>query len=207
MAAIGLGQQSGSDIEDLRSYFNRAREQVISQHSYSDTESRLKQILEYWDVTLATGSSPECQQGIDFTYRKARELADSALSTGDDGAHHQCRKWVKYYLFQLQMLLPEKITKKKGTKKQGTKNKKYLKKLTRLGHRLGVLHDRCVLEQTLNDLLSSVKSETDTQTNPDLERSISLTLNWLAEQKQQDKAYCHTLFNKVFKQSENPVTL
>jgi len=100
----------------------------------------LEEILDLWQQQLPGKQAPDCQEGMEFTYSRARKLAFEAESRDDDELYHQCRKWTKYYLYQAQMLV----------KKPRPKDKALIDDLKQLGVLLGDFHDRCVLEQNLN---------------------------------------------------------
>jgi CHAD domain-containing protein len=156
-----------------------------------DPLSALTAILRLWKDKLTKKKVPGFAQGLEFSYHKARKLAFQAESSDDDNTYHRCRKWTKYYHYQLQMLVPEPRAKAKAQ----------IKQLKLLGEILGGFHDRCVLEYSINDLLQQKPL------NESLEQAALLMLSWLVEQKRKDKAQCQALFESVFARPHNPVNL
>ncbi len=149
-------------------------------------------LLQIWREKIKLKSTPDFADGLDYTYKHARKLAYDAESSDDDELYHECRKWVKYYLYQLQMLVKDKRP----------KDKDFVRSLDTLGACLGDFHDRCVLERSLNRLLDD-----EGQRNLELESAGLLMVTWLMEQKRQDKETCQQLFEKLFSRTHNPVKL
>lgn len=156
-----------------------------------DPVAALQGIKLLWKEKLKGRKVPDFESGVEFAYHRARKLAYEAEAEDDDEVYHRCRKWAKYYLYQLQMLVPE----------PRPRDKALIKQLKRLGERLGEFHDRCVLEASLNQLLAGKPGEDA------LEQAALLMLTWLVEQKRQDKQACQGLFESVFARPHNPVKL
>jgi CHAD domain-containing protein len=188
---IEFKQQHDNDMQVLLDHYQQMQQNQPVQRVPMDAQSGLEPILQIWKDTLKPACAPDFAAGVDYAYRKSRKLAYDAESSDSDEVYHQCRKWVKYYFYQLQMLVKEK----RG------KDKTYLKKLSRLGDLLGEFHDRCVLEQTLNSLLQSTADDSS------LESAILLMLSWLAQQKRQDKIQCQEWFESIFVRTHNPIKL
>ncbi|MVF12095.1 CHAD domain-containing protein [Ketobacter sp. MCCC 1A13808] len=157
-----------------------------------DVREGFDELLHIWRQKIKLKATPNFVDGLNYAYKHARKLAYDAESSDDDELYHECRKWVKYYLYQLQMLVKDKRP----------KDKTYIRSLEKLGICLGDFHDRCVLERSLNRLL-----EDDAQHNLDLESAGLLMVTWLMEQKRQDKETCQHLFEKLFSRTHNPVKL
>jgi CHAD domain-containing protein len=129
----------------------------------------------------------DTDNGLSYSYNKTRKLAKKAIKTGDDEIYHQCRKWLKYHLYQLQLIdcSPKKSLKQKQ------------KKLAKLGSLLGEFHDYCVLENNLNILLKP-----DDPLTPKL--VITETLTTLNQYKQRYKNKCRSLLQQFFSDSNLP---
>jgi CHAD domain-containing protein len=71
--------------------------------------------------------------GVLRCYRRARSSGRRALQRRDDAAWHRCRRWAKYELYQLELLVPEPQASGRW------------RRLERFGDRLGQFHDLCDL--------------------------------------------------------------
>ena len=184
-------QSHGSDMQPLLDYFSARLRDESETAAPMEPAAAFEGILERWQEKLKEKKQPDFESGLEFAYRKARKLAYEAESSDDDEVYHQCRKWTKYYLYQLQMLV----------EKPRPRDRARIKQLKALGELLGVFHDRCVLEQALNRLLDKpIEDEA-------LEQAVLLMLTWLIEQKRQDKACCQEWFEGVFSRPHNGVKL
>lgn len=189
---VELYQQSQNhDLQPLLVYYEAQQDQVEVAAELPDPEVAFSAVLEVWKARLKDKRVPDFESGLEYAYRKARKLAYEAESSDDDEVYHQCRKWTKYYLYQLQMLVDSPRPKEKAL----------IKHLKALGVLLGEFHDRCVLEQSLNRLLDR------TANDEALEQAALLMLTWLMEQKRQDKKQCQEWFEGVFSRPHNPVRL
>lgn len=193
-----FNSQQQNDMQPLREHFLMLSQRPIAHTGTVDVSQSCKHILQAWRLNLACNTTPDLTSGLNMTYRKSRKLAHAAQVTDDDDVYHQCRKWLKYYLYQLQMLSAAK----------GSKDKGYIKQLVKLADKLGQLHDRCVMEQTLGKLCvdagNLAKQKIPVRA---MQPAISLMLSWLAEQKRKDKDLSLVLFTKVFSHSCPPVSL
>lgn len=81
--------------------------------------------------------------GFNYVYKYVCKLVYDVELLDDDELYYECCKWVKYYLYQLQMLVKDKCL----------KDKIYICLLEKLGICLGDFYDCCVLEWLLNWLL------------------------------------------------------
>mgnify|MGYP003683807771 CR=1 FL=1 len=189
---VELYQQSQNhDLQPLLSYYAIKQERVEAEAAAPDPGAAFTAVIEIWKARLKGRQVPDFESGLEYAYRKARKLAYEAESSDDDEVYHQCRKWTKYYLYQLQMLVDSPRPKEKAL----------IKHLKTLGILLGEFHDRCVLEQSLNRLLDK------TVNDEPLEQAALLMLTWLMEQKRLDKKQCQEWFEGVFSRPHNPVRL
>lgn len=97
-------------------------------------------VLSDWPHS-ATGATDHWQAGLLRTFKRARNLARRACSSDQDALYHRCRKWSKYYLYQLEQLHDARLP-----------ACNQMKQLARLGERLGELQDLCQLELQLGRL-------------------------------------------------------
>lgn len=184
-------QSEDTDIQPLVAYLEKHLQALAATSAPMDPLLTLSEIMRMWQEKLACRKAPPFGEGLDFAYRRARKLAYQAESSDDDDIYHRCRKWAKYYLYQLQMLVPD----------PRPKDKPQIKQLKRLGESLGAFHDRCVLEYSINQLLQQKPLDEK------LEQAALLMLSWLMEQKRKDKARCQELCESVFARPHNPVKL
>ncbi|MEE2733631.1 MAG: CHAD domain-containing protein [Pseudomonadota bacterium] len=184
-------QSHGSDMQPLLDHFQARLDDKAESASPLEPEAAFTAILERWQQKLKGKKQPDFESGLEYAYRKARKLAYEAEASDDDEVYHQCRKWTKYYLYQLQMLVD----------KPRPRDKALIKQLKELGERLGLFHDRCVLEQAMNRMLNQGLD------NEALEQAVLLMLTWLMEQKRQDKKQCQEWFEGVFSRPHNGVKL
>ncbi len=189
-------QSHASDMQALLAYFEARLHDEVASNTPMEPQAALEGILELWQEKLKPrgkkhGSPPDLDSGLEYAYRKARKLAYEAESSDDDEVYHQCRKWTKYYLYQLQMLVD----------KPRPRDKALIKQLKALGELLGEFHDRCVLEQSLNRILDKPVADES------LEQATLLMLTWLIEQKRADKKRCQEWFEGVFSRPHNGVKL
>ena len=189
---VDLYQQShGSDMQPLLDYFETRLHQEVDAATPMKPEAAFESILQTWQEKLRGKEQPDFNSGLEYAYRKARKLAYEAEASDDDEVYHQCRKWTKYYLYQLQMLVD----------KPRPRDKALIKQLKALGELLGEFHDRCVLEQSLNRILDNPLEDEA------LEQAVLLMLTWLIEQKRLDKKRCQSWFEGVFSRPHNSVKL
>ncbi|MCP5014596.1 MAG: CHAD domain-containing protein [Ketobacter sp.] len=183
-------QSNDQDMQPLMRCFEVRLQQVAVKAEPLEPIAALERIQQLWKDSLKGKKAPDYESGVEFAYRKARKLAYEAESSDDDEVYHWCRKWTKYYLYQLQMIVAE----------PRPRDKALIKQLKQLGELLGGFHDRCVLEQALNGLLAKKQDEA-------LEQAALLMLSWLMEQKRVDKSQCQGLFESVFARPHNPFKL
>lgn len=189
---VELYQQShGSDMQPLLDYFKSRSCEVEAAAKPMEPLAAFETVLERWQQKLKGKKQPDFGSGLEYAYRKARKLAYEAEASDDDEAYHECRKWTKYYLYQLQMLVD----------KPRPRDKALIKQLKALGELLGEFHDRCVLEQSLNRILDKPLEDEA------LEQAVLLMLTWLIEQKRLDKKRCQVWFEGVFLRPHNSVKL
>ena len=184
-------QSHGCDMQPLLDHFSACLLEENEVATPMEPNAGFQDILARWQSKLKGKKQPDFESGLEYAYRKARKLAYEAEASDDDEVYHQCRKWAKYYLYQLQMLLD----------KPRPRDKALIRQLKALGELLGVFHDRCVLEQSLNRILTKpVRDEA-------LEQATLLMLTWLIEQKRLDKKQCQEWFEGVFSRPHNGVKL
>lgn len=189
---VDVYQQShGSDMQPLLDYFKNRSTEVVDAARPMEPQAAFETVMERWQQKLKGKKQPDFNSGLEYAYRKARKLAYEAEASDDDEVYHQCRKWTKYYLYQLQMLMD----------KPRPRDKALIKQLKALGELLGEFHDRCVLEQSLNRILDKPLEDEA------LEQAVLLMLTWLIEQKRADKKCCQVWFEGVFSRPHNSVKL
>lgn len=184
-------QSEDTDVQPLVHYLEARLQQQTEQPPAMDPQLALTDILQLWQDKLSRRKVPSFAEGMEFAYHKARKLAYQAEASDDEEVYHQCRKWSKYYLYQLQMLVEA----------PRPRDKAHIKQLKSLGELLGAFHDRCVLTTYLNELLAQHSADEA------LEQAALLVLSWLMEQKRADKTQCHALFEGVFARPQSPVKL
>jgi CHAD domain-containing protein len=86
--------------------------------------------------------------GLARTRKRARSLARRACNSDQDALFHRCRKWTKYYLYQLEQLHDSRLPASSE-----------MQTLARLGEQLGQLQDLCNLEAQLQTLAPDQESE------------------------------------------------
>ncbi len=182
-------QSQSSDLQPLLAHYAARQAREDANATPLDPVAAFLDVLDVWKARLKSKRVPDFESGLEYAYRKARRLAYEAEASDDDEVYHQCRKWTKYYLYQLQMLLEHPSPKEKAL----------IKHLKALGVLLGEFHDRCLLEQSLNHLLD--KNSNDEP----LEQAALLMLSWLMEQKRLDKKRRQEWFEGVFSRPHNPV--
>jgi CHAD domain-containing protein len=195
-AVSTFSQDHHVDMQSLLSHFENKKHNTKSQGVPIPAHAGFDQILQAWKAMLKPDAAPDIKAGVDFAYLKARKLAGKTQSHDDDEAYHECRKWVKYYRYQLNLLAHHK----------SDKDEAYVAKLTTLGEKLGVLNDRCVLEHSLGDLLES-RQANSTKGDSNLKNAGKQMQSWLTEQKLLYKAQCNELFDELFAHAHNPVKL
>ena len=195
-AVSTFSQGHDDDMQSLLDYYQNEKHNTRSQGAPIAAQAGFDQILQTWKAKLKPVGKPDIKAGVDFAYIKARKLASEAQSLDQDEAFHSCRKWVKYYRYQLNLLAQEK----------SDEDEAYVTRLTTLGEYLGVLNDRCVLERSLGNLLDSRKAGGNA-VDSNLENSGIQMQSWLAEEKLQYKAQCNELFDELFAHAHNPVKL
>lgn len=191
------------ELSILRDYF--AELAVTAEpDSHADPRQQLSAIAQDWPRLRQAKSSPDLSEGIDSTYRKARKLSQRASQTTIDDDYHRCRKWLKYYLYQLEL----------AGLSLNKDDQKHHRQLRKLGTRLGLLHDLCVLEKQLQALCETDEKDETVETvetvetkknRQPLNNAITIALDWLGTQKNADKAACEKLFVKVFGNRHSPV--
>lgn len=185
-----FGQEYQGNLHLLLEHYGVDDASDVSMPQTREVREGFEHLLVTWRGQLHLKGKPDIGQGLEFAYKHARKLAYEAESSDDDELYHECRKWVKYFHYQLQLVV----------KDMRPRDKSYLKGLQKLGECLGEFHDRCVLERSLNQLLSK-----EAQENAELESAGLLMLSWLVEQKRCDKEVCQKLFEKLFTRTHNPV--
>lgn len=179
------------NVQPLLQYYAGKHQNIHSAPPALDLHKALHTIAETWQKKIRPKRQPDFEQGLEHSYQKARKLAFDAESLDEDELYHQCRKWVKYYLYQVQ-LSPYKKT---------PIVKPYVTEIKALAELLGQFHDRCELERALNKLLNKKTSHIQ-----ELESAATLMLSWLVEQKRADKERCQHYFQQLFSQTHNPVS-
>lgn len=178
------------DIVPLLQYYEQRNKKRQSAQPDIDPLQSLQTIQESWKKKIRPKHQPNFEQGMEYSYHKARKLAFDAESLDEDELYHQCRKWVKYYLYQMQM----------SVYKTKPDAKPHIKSVKALAELLGNFHDRCVLETALNKLLQKRHGSSES-----LESAALLMLSWLMEQKRTDKEQCHVYFEQLFSHSQVPI--
>ncbi|WJG08601.1 CHAD domain-containing protein [Aliiglaciecola sp. LCG003] len=197
-AIEALAKLNDKTKQFLLRYFVELRHHANEKSRIADVRAQLEQLLLVWKQELTLSLMTDCSQGLQFSYQKSRKLALKAAITDKDDKYHQCRKWVKYYLYQSRMLHSNK----------NAKNDMYLNQLAILGDLLGKLHDYCVLEQSLTLILThSARQKFNSIEARSIEVAISQIQAWLAEQKRLNKSQCQTLFKHIFSHSKSPIKI
>lgn len=184
------GQDQQQDVQLLLTYFAERNQKVQSKPPSLDPVKTLKNIEDTWKSKIRPKGKASFDVGMEYSYQKARKLAFAAESTDQDDTYHECRKWVKYYLYQLQMSPYKKLP----------DSKTHIGLIKQLAELLGLFHDRCELEFALNDLLQSKSNEAKA-----LHTAALLMLSYLVEQKRADKEQCLGFFEMLFSFSCNPI--
>lgn len=183
-----ISEINQQDFQPLKAYFS---EQISTAQTHDSdmimVDQAFKHVLKVWKQTLSTNKSTNFNSGIDYTYRKCRNLSHKAIATDNDALYHASRKWIKYYFYQLKLL----------DREHKLVEKSRLKQLAEIGELLGEFHDQCVLAQALKQLMSD-KPQTVVQKNEAFNSAIQSVLNWLMHQKRQSKLQFWSLNNKVF---------
>ncbi len=141
-AMLALGEDSQENLQQIVpvvAALQRHKDQV--KPDQVEVAAQLDSLMQQWWASLACDKASFAETGMVACYKKARALANKVLSRGDDEVFHQWRKWAKYWLYQLQFL---EVC-------RGASGEDYLKKLDKLGNRLGRFHDDCILESTLHE--------------------------------------------------------
>lgn len=188
------GLEGEIDTQALLRCYTNSRKPVIKQQVTMAVREDFLQILESWQENLASVAVTDIVPGVDLSYQKARDHAQAAVLSDKDETYHACRRWVKYYYYQLRLLLP----------KSRRKQNEFIKEIAVLGDVLGKLHDRGVLQRNLSALLPDVKQDVSGDTN--MAEIILGVLTRLEEQKRQDKIQCHQIFESLFAFDKNPVS-
>lgn len=102
-------------------------------------DAKLGSIVESWQSVSGFLHGINIKQGIDFSYLRAQKLAKNIRRSHDDDQFHQYRKWLKYHLYQIELVAT----------KPGKAISNYTRHLDKLGKQLGVLHDVYLLQESL----------------------------------------------------------
>lgn len=103
-------------------------------------------VLANWPHS-ASGTVDHWHVGLQRTFKQARKLARRACNSDQDALYHRCRKWTKYALYQHEQLHDARLP-----------ADRQMKRLARLGERLGELQDLCNLQAQLQRLPASPDS-------------------------------------------------
>lgn len=190
LANLYCGDNQG-DVLPVLEFFSVRKEKLKAAPDI-DVEEALDAVMKTWHKKLHPKGPPGFDEGLKFSYQKASKLAFDAECCDEDGSYHECRKWVKFYLYQAQLC----------QYKKHEAVKLYLQSVKQLAELLGLFHDRCELENALNVLLEK-KAHNSLQ----LESAALLMLSWLMEQKRADKENFHSYFEQLFSYSDNPIKL
>lgn len=95
-----------------------------------------------------SGVRDDWAAGLIRTRKRARALARRACNSDQDALFHRCRKWTKYYLYQLEQLHDSRLPASSE-----------MQALARLGEQLGQLQDLCNLAAQLQTLAPDQQSE------------------------------------------------
>ena len=160
------------------------------EHTDTHPSDKLEVILSRWKKQLYSDAPDSFAKGIQYSHLKVRKLARTARSSGKGDHYHQCRKWVKYHLYQIRLSgqYREKAT------------EIHRQQLKQLAERLGIFHDHCVLETQLQELLCS-----GSLTSTALTTGIQQVLDWLQQEKSADKKTCDRLFDLLFSSKRCPI--
>ena len=183
--------EQGEDVAPLLAHYAdaNAKIQQVSPHSEFDLQQAFSKLMDSWQKQIRPKANTDFALGLEFSYQQARKLAFEAETLDQDECYHHCRKWVKYYLYQINLFV-----------NKNDPIDELVDSLKALAELLGLFHDRCVLEASLNGLLQSQPSP-----NLALESACLLMLSWLVEQKRLDKANCQNFFEQLFSHSNSPV--
>lgn len=173
-------------LHALLNYFLSGDTEQVSSPSFQAVK-QLNDIADRWQSAVSTIDAVDIHRGLDFSYLKARQLAQKALTGHDDHPYHQCRKWVKFYTYQLQQTAP----------KSAKAPTKYLRKLRKLGDRLGHLHDLCQLQLALLSL-----SPEDSAAVTESPRQQALA--WIGSRKDQTRHKCQQELVALFGKKSRP---
>lgn len=97
------------------------------------------QLLMLWKQSLVVDQSRWWREGARKTYRRARKQGAKAIESQIDDDFHRWRKWVKYWMYQVNFLASV----------QDSAWAEHPQQLKCLGDALGVFQDLCVLESTI----------------------------------------------------------
>jgi CHAD domain-containing protein len=191
-----IGSHKKQLMQPLHDYFLTLIQENKEQSISANVDVKFDYVLKVWKEKLNPDITLKLNQGLDLSYRKSLKLAHRAVKSDHIETYHQCRKWVKYYLYQLKLLASN----------QSEKKANFLKKLEDLGGLLGEFHDYNVLEQHLNSLLDKEqRSRANPANTPNMKVAIKLVLACLSKQKTLTKTQSQALFSKVFVHKHSPM--
>ena len=177
-------------IEPVLQYFSTQNTERQNALPDTDLPAIFANILERWQRELAAPGGTAFSSGLEYSYSRTRKLARKATTSKDDQRYHACRKWLKYYFYQLGL---SGLDKNKGAAR-------HRRQVGVLAERLGLLHDRCVVEAALVGL-----QQTEDNIDADLRAACELALQRCRDQKQRDKQFCDRKFKRILSRRHSPL--
>lgn len=162
--------QQYQKLELLKQYFSLRQTNRVGELA-EKPDLALSAILHTWQKMKVSNQPQNFTASIQYGYNKSRKLSHQALRTGNDEDYHQCRKWLKYYQYQISLCIPL-LSKPKQDHLQQVKETSEL---------LGKLHDYAIFEQQL----LSISRQTN---NEPLRSAADAALKSLFEQKKTEES-------------------
>lgn len=166
-------------IQQLALQAPHGKQQTVLLNPIDELES----ILDYWQKHFKAARKGALREGVVHSFSQARKWALLAQQSSSDENYHRCRKWLKCYLYQRELV---DVSADKGSEAP-------LKSLKRLENCLGGLHDYCVLARHLGTLMAE---QPGTPAMPVI--ACQQLANLLEARIQQEKQACCQMFEKVF---------
>lgn len=123
--------------------------QHLATPNTGEIADQLQSLIDDWWASLACEQDSFLLSGSLNCYKRARQLARQAVASREDEAYHLWRKWAKYWLYQLRF----------GMAADNKPAKKYLGRLNKLGNRLGLFQDDCLMVSLLLEQRSKIDRE------------------------------------------------
>lgn len=98
-----ISEYSKRDFSPLHHYFEHILTEKKLHSSELDIDRAFKHALKKWRKTLKLSKRKKVNAGLSYTHDICFKLSHRAIATGKDALYHECRKWLKYYQYQLKL--------------------------------------------------------------------------------------------------------